>query len=295
MSCMLVGVPAFISEFLYLHREEASGDKQFKIVHSSYISGFRVKANIMNLMYYPIYIFRRLAFATTIVILYDYPVVQLVFVNIGTFGFIIYIIYWKPFKNKFSLYCAVSSELFFVIFTLMLFTFIAPQSDYINMVMGWVMISTVITSMLASWVFVALQQIRHWKFITNLRAQQEIEKNNASNNDDIKTNNDDRPEVSKENIDEKTYESQENIINNKPEEHTITLSNEIKAIPPNIHHVKRQFLPDKVKELQEAIKNIIKDKPGHKSENTSHEIPKEKTQNMAVNRIADRLRGKGGP
>jgi len=172
-SCFLVGVPAIVSEFLYRYRTQAVKNKIFRSAHSSYIMGFRVKENIMNLMYYPIFMFRRLTFAATIVILHDYPEIQLAFINIGTIAFAGYMIYWKPFKNKLSLYSAASSELFFALFTSLLYTFKIPRSDYTNMIIGWVLISTVLVSLATSWVCIAFQQIRNWKRLIKLKAQNE--------------------------------------------------------------------------------------------------------------------------
>jgi len=84
VGCMLIGIPSFVSEFLYQYRDAAIKNKKFRTAHSSYISGFRVGANILNLMFYPIFMFRRLTFAATITILYDYPVIQLAFISAGT-------------------------------------------------------------------------------------------------------------------------------------------------------------------------------------------------------------------
>ncbi len=84
MCCFLVGAPAFISEFLYQNHELAIKDSQFRATHASYISGFRVRANVLNLMYYPIFLFRRLAFAATITLLANYPSLQLGLISLQT-------------------------------------------------------------------------------------------------------------------------------------------------------------------------------------------------------------------
>jgi len=82
--CLLVGIPSIISEFLYRHRVAAYKNKDFMIAHSSYIAGFRVKENVLNLMFYPIFMFRRLTFAATITILYEYPTLQLCLTSLVT-------------------------------------------------------------------------------------------------------------------------------------------------------------------------------------------------------------------
>jgi len=186
MSCFLVGVPAILSEFLYRYRVQAVKSKKFRAAHSSYIMGFRVNINILNLMYYPIFMFRRLAFAATIVILYDYPEIQLAFINLGTLGFAGYMIYWQPFKSKMNLYSAVSSELFFALFTTMLYIFTVPLSDYVNMILGWTLISTIMISITASWIFVAVQKVREWKRFARLKSEKSNAESLVKANEEIK-------------------------------------------------------------------------------------------------------------
>lgn len=86
--CCLICVPALISDFLFIHKEKARNNTEFRTTYSSYVSGFRVKHNLLNLMFYPIYMFRRLTFSFTIVILASVPSLQLAlitFVNISVF------------------------------------------------------------------------------------------------------------------------------------------------------------------------------------------------------------------
>ena len=87
--CSLICVPALISDFLFIHREDANTNTEFRTTYSSYVSGFRIKTNILNLMFYPIYMFRRLTFAFTIVILANIPSLQIALitlVNISVFS-----------------------------------------------------------------------------------------------------------------------------------------------------------------------------------------------------------------
>ena len=81
-ACSLVVVPSALSEFLYQNYESAKDDKSFINAHGSYINGFRVKANILILMYYPIFMFRRLCYSAIIVFLSEYPYVQLALISI---------------------------------------------------------------------------------------------------------------------------------------------------------------------------------------------------------------------
>jgi hypothetical protein len=74
---LLVCAPAYISEFYYRHAPEARNNVAFRQDHSMFLSGFRVKASLYNLMFYPIYLIRRTAVAAILVFLTDYPVVQL--------------------------------------------------------------------------------------------------------------------------------------------------------------------------------------------------------------------------
>lgn len=89
--CLLICVPALVSDFLFRNKTLAINDKEFRSTFSCYLNGFRIKANIINLMFYPIYMFRRLVFAFTIVILTSVPELQLAFIAVGTCCVILFI------------------------------------------------------------------------------------------------------------------------------------------------------------------------------------------------------------
>lgn len=81
---MLIIIPSLISEFLYQNHDCAKKSKPFITRHASYIKGFRVRANILNLMFYSIFLFRRLCFAAIIVFLSNYPELQISLIFITT-------------------------------------------------------------------------------------------------------------------------------------------------------------------------------------------------------------------
>ncbi len=158
LACVLIAAPSLIAEFLYRHHEDAKRVKKFRDAHASYIKGFRVKSNIMNLMFYPIFLFRRLAFAATVVLLSDYPSLQLSLITVGTFAFVFYVLYWKPFNSWFSWVLTLASEGVFGTFTVFCFAFVKPEPDNTATTLGWLMIGMVVADLLASWVLVACQQ-----------------------------------------------------------------------------------------------------------------------------------------
>eukprot|EP00826_Nyctotherus_ovalis_P010753 TRINITY_DN12818_c0_g1_i16.p2 TRINITY_DN12818_c0_g1~~TRINITY_DN12818_c0_g1_i16.p2 ORF type:complete len:221 (-),score=55.76 TRINITY_DN12818_c0_g1_i16:129-791(-) len=161
--CLLICVPTLISDFLFQNKELAIRDKQFKETFSCYLSGFRIKANILNLMFYPVYMFRRLTFAFTIVILADIPELQLAFISLETAVYLCYLVFLRPLKNKYSHYSSICSELTFFFFTLLLSCFVELRPDKLTSVMGWIMIVMVILSMVCSWGLVIVQQLETWR------------------------------------------------------------------------------------------------------------------------------------
>ncbi len=71
--------------------------------------------------------------------------------------------YWKPFKSRYSLYAAFFAEAIFAVVTLLLYTFVEPQSPSTSSTLGWVMISMVIAALACAWGCVILQQVHAWK------------------------------------------------------------------------------------------------------------------------------------
>ncbi len=79
-----MGGPAYLSEFYYRYAEEASNDKQFRCDHAAFVKGFRVRDSLYNLMFYPIFLFRRTCYAAVLVFLADFPRLQLALVIISS-------------------------------------------------------------------------------------------------------------------------------------------------------------------------------------------------------------------
>ena len=84
ISLSLVCVPSLLSDFLYRNKNLAKKDKSFQNDHACFIKGFKVNGNLLNIMYYPLYIFRRLVFAAIIVLIPSFPELQLAFIAVST-------------------------------------------------------------------------------------------------------------------------------------------------------------------------------------------------------------------
>jgi hypothetical protein len=81
---LAICTPAYFSEFFYEHAEEARYDHEFRRRHSSFLQNFRTKADLLNIMFYPIYLFRRLVFAAILVFLFAFPRIQLGFIIVSS-------------------------------------------------------------------------------------------------------------------------------------------------------------------------------------------------------------------
>jgi hypothetical protein len=86
LGSLLICAPAYISEFLYRHCEEAREDARFRNDHSLFVQAFRVKASLYNLMFYTVYLFRRACFAAVLVFLADHPLVQIPLIALSSLG-----------------------------------------------------------------------------------------------------------------------------------------------------------------------------------------------------------------
>jgi len=128
-------------------------------------------------------------------------------------------IYWKPFKSKFSLYSSVFSELTFSGVTVSMFGFLQLRSDYVNSVVGWIMVSGTMSSMLGSWGCVGIQQWKLYQLKKKLEAAKKLKEETKSKITlqlDGKDN-----KISDPNLDELNKESENEINNQKELENTV--------------------------------------------------------------------------
>eukprot|EP00826_Nyctotherus_ovalis_P036851 TRINITY_DN3306_c0_g1_i1.p1 TRINITY_DN3306_c0_g1~~TRINITY_DN3306_c0_g1_i1.p1 ORF type:complete len:105 (+),score=14.36 TRINITY_DN3306_c0_g1_i1:55-369(+) len=82
--CLLICVPALLTDFLSRNRNLAIVNPEFRAAFSCFLSDFRVSSGTLNLFFYPIYMFRRLTFAFIIVLLSDAPALQLALILAGS-------------------------------------------------------------------------------------------------------------------------------------------------------------------------------------------------------------------
>jgi len=86
--------------------------------------------------------------------------------------------YWKPFKSKFSFYSAIISELNFLVINLIMLAFLSTDEKKLPII-GWVVISMILTSLGASWVNVLLQQLRAFMRRKEISEIKQLEKINV--------------------------------------------------------------------------------------------------------------------
>ena len=81
------------------------------------------KRTIYQRAYYPLFVFNRIILTFTVVLIYDYPLLQLAIILLIQVAMIHYLIKWRPFKSELQQVIVVSDE-FTIIFGLLLLYFI---------------------------------------------------------------------------------------------------------------------------------------------------------------------------
>jgi len=115
-------------------------------------------------------------------------------------------IYWKPFKSKFSLYSAVIAETNFLVICVTMFSF-TNNNDIILRCIGWGEISMILASLTCSWACTLIQQVKSYKRLVQIASKKANKVVNAEKN---------ISEITQENINQNDHlRSQENITNNK--------------------------------------------------------------------------------
>ena len=81
----VVFCPAYLSEFLFQHFDDAQDSTGFRDKFNSLIKEFDIEKGISKLHFYPIFLLRRSIFGAILVFLQDSPYTQLIMINILTF------------------------------------------------------------------------------------------------------------------------------------------------------------------------------------------------------------------
>ncbi len=74
-----------------------------------------------------------------------------------------YMVYWKPFRSKYTLYSAMGSETMFAGCTLIMYSFIGELPAPKAYLLGWLEVALIVASMATSWICVVAQQLRIYR------------------------------------------------------------------------------------------------------------------------------------
>lgn len=130
------------------------------MAYGALIEDLKIKTN--SLYFYPIFLIRRLFYVFQIVILYDYPVLQLGLITTTTLlPMLFYLIFVMPFEKTFDNVINILNEAiltFCFISALIMNTF--EISDSMIKAWGWLMVGLILTSLLITWVLIMPSVVR---------------------------------------------------------------------------------------------------------------------------------------
>ena len=90
--CLVIAFPIYLSEFLFQNYDRAKNNEQFRTKFDSLLKEFNIKKGILQINHYPVFIIRRTMFAAILVFLEQYPIFQLILIEITTF--IVILVYY---------------------------------------------------------------------------------------------------------------------------------------------------------------------------------------------------------
>jgi len=126
-------------------------------------------------------------------------------------------IYWTPFKSKFSFYSAVIAETNFLLICVTMFSFV-DNNETILRYIGWGNISMIITSLSCSWVCTLMQQIRSYRRLAQLALKKTKDNVYEGNNTpEIEADNNNNVSIDKLKMKESS-KGQQNILQNQMSE-----------------------------------------------------------------------------
>ena len=97
--------------------EKKFKETNFKTKFGSLIKEFKLDKGLLSSLYYPLFLLRRLEYVLTQIFLNEYPLFQ-VCLNTGfTFVILIFLMFYKPFKDRTAFIALVTSEIcVFIVF-----------------------------------------------------------------------------------------------------------------------------------------------------------------------------------
>lgn len=158
---MCVLFPIFIAAALYKNRKDITGgSERFLKLFGTLYSDFRYQKHHSNTHYYTIFMFRRLLFATTLILCTNYPEFQANMFVFGCFMTLAYQVSTHWFADPMNNALCILNEFTLASISLIQITFITDKNEQMFvLVAGWVMISIMLGNILINFLVVEIVSI----------------------------------------------------------------------------------------------------------------------------------------
>jgi len=131
--------------------------KYFKEAYGNIVEELKItKRNLLARYYYPIYILRRIFYAIILIVLIDYPYIQIWLILLGTsLPMLLYLCIVKPFTTKMSNNLNIYNEAVVLIsFLSVAILNLRYFKRIVFMNVGWFLISIILLSLISSWIII---------------------------------------------------------------------------------------------------------------------------------------------
>ena len=115
--------------------EKKFNHASFKTKFGSLINEFKQDRGFAGCLYYPLFLLRRLEYVLVQIFLNEYPLIQVSLNTIFTFGILIFLLIYRPFKDKTALIGLFSSEIaIFIVFFSSGFFLLYPKQKVVQLI-----------------------------------------------------------------------------------------------------------------------------------------------------------------
>ena len=162
--------------------EKKFNDASFKIKLGSLINEFKQDRGFASYLYYPLFLLRRLEYVLVQIFMNEYPLIQVLLNTLFTFGIIIFLLIFRPFKDKTALIGVFTSEIsIFIVFFSSGFLLLYPSQKVVYLIES-ISIYSIIASIgiqLIISIYYFVKKIQFWlKKLEKNRAIEFLKNNN---------------------------------------------------------------------------------------------------------------------
>ena len=115
--------------------EKKFADTSFKTKFGSLINEFKLDRGFASCLYYPLFLLRRFEYVLVQIFMNEYPLIQVILNTLFTFGILIFLMMFRPFKDKTALIGLFSSEIaIFIVFFSSGFFLLNPNQKVVHLI-----------------------------------------------------------------------------------------------------------------------------------------------------------------